>query len=85
MRTNSILCRENRSRAEGDRACRRSWRIPVHLWPLPPILGGPGVTQILTEDAKGYFGGYFFIEEDPRATADKMEAVILERRAALHI
>lgn len=22
--------------------------IPVHLWPLPPILGGPAVTRILT-------------------------------------
>ena len=59
--------------------------IPVHLWPLPPILGGPAVTRTLTQDAKDVLGGYFFVEEDPMATADKMEAVIMERRAALGI
>jgi carbon-monoxide dehydrogenase catalytic subunit len=59
--------------------------IPVHLWPLPPILGGPAVTKILTQDAKGVLGGWFFVEEDPVATADRMEQIILERRAALDI
>jgi anaerobic carbon-monoxide dehydrogenase catalytic subunit len=59
--------------------------IPVHLWPLPPILGGPEVTKILTQDAKSVLGGYFFVEEDPVATADQMEKIILERRAALGI
>lgn len=59
--------------------------VPVHLWPLPPILGGPAVTRILTQDAKEILGGYFFVEEDPIITADKMEAVIMERRAALGI
>jgi carbon-monoxide dehydrogenase catalytic subunit len=59
--------------------------IPVHLWPLPPILGGPTVTRILTQDAKEVLGGYFFVEEDPIVTADQMEAIIMERRAALSI
>jgi len=59
--------------------------IPVHLWPLPPILGGPEVTKILTQDAKEVLGGYFFVEEDPVATADLMEKIIMERRAALGI
>jgi carbon-monoxide dehydrogenase catalytic subunit len=59
--------------------------IPVHLWPLPPILGGPEVTKILTQDAKGVLGGWFFVEEDPIATADQMEKIIMERRAALGI
>jgi carbon-monoxide dehydrogenase catalytic subunit len=59
--------------------------IPVHLWPLPPILGGPEVTKILTQDAKSVLGGYFFVEEDPVATADQMEKIIMERRAALGI
>lgn len=59
--------------------------IPVHLWPLPPILGGPVVTRILTQDAKEVLGGYFFVEEDPILTADKMEAIIMERRGALGI
>jgi carbon-monoxide dehydrogenase catalytic subunit len=57
--------------------------IPVHLWPIPPILGGPEVTKILTQDAKGVLGGWFFVEEDPVATADQMEQIIMERRAAL--
>lgn len=59
--------------------------IPVHLWPLPPILGGPAVTKILTQDAKEVLGGYFFVEEDPVATADLMEKVIMEKRSALGI
>ncbi len=59
--------------------------IPVHLWPLPPILGGPAVTKILTQDAKEVLGGYFFVEEDPVATADRMEKIIMEKRSALGI
>jgi len=59
--------------------------VPVHLWPLPPILGSPAVTSILTEGAKDLLGGYFFVEEDPLVAADKMEAIIMERRAALSI
>jgi len=55
--------------------------IPVHLWPLPPILGGPEVTRILTKDAKEVLGGWFFVEEDPTATAEQMESIIMERRA----
>lgn len=57
--------------------------IPVHLWPMPPILGGPEVTKILTQDVKSALGGWFFVEEDPVATADQMEQIIMERRAAL--
>ncbi|ACM19406.1 carbon monoxide dehydrogenase, catalytic subunit [Geotalea daltonii FRC-32] len=59
--------------------------IPVHLWPLPPILGGPEVTRILTQDARDLLGGWFFVEEDPVATADQMEKIIMERRGALGI
>lgn len=59
--------------------------IPVHLWPLPPILGGPQVTKILTEDARDVLGGWFFVEEDPVKTADRMEQIIMERRTALGI
>ncbi|MRR56250.1 MAG: anaerobic carbon-monoxide dehydrogenase catalytic subunit [Deltaproteobacteria bacterium] len=57
--------------------------IPVHLWPVPPILGGPEVTKILTQDVKAALGGWFFVEEDPVATADQMEEIIMDRRAAL--
>ncbi|MEZ4599083.1 MAG: anaerobic carbon-monoxide dehydrogenase catalytic subunit [Syntrophotaleaceae bacterium] len=57
--------------------------LPVHLWPVPPILGSAAVTKILTESAKDLLGGYFFVEEDPIATADRMEAIIMEKRAGL--
>lgn len=59
--------------------------IPVHLWPLPPILGGPAVTKILTQDAKEVLGGWFFVEEDPVAAADQMDRIVMERRSALGI
>ncbi|ABQ24830.1 anaerobic carbon-monoxide dehydrogenase catalytic subunit [Geotalea uraniireducens] len=59
--------------------------IPVHLWPLPPILGGPAVTKILTQDAKDLLGGWFFVEEDPVAAADQMERIVMQRRSALGI
>lgn len=59
--------------------------IPVHLWPVPPILGGPEVTRILTSDARDALGGWFFVEEDPVAAADRMEAIIMERRSGLGI
>lgn len=57
--------------------------LPVHLWPVPPVLGSPVVTKILTESARDLLGGYFFVEEDPLATADRMEAIIMEKRAGL--
>ena len=59
--------------------------IPVHLWPLPPILGGPAVTKLLTQDAKDVLGGWFFVEEDAVAAADQMEKIVMERRSALGI
>jgi carbon-monoxide dehydrogenase catalytic subunit len=59
--------------------------IPVHLWPAPPILGGPEVVKILTEGAKELLGGYFFIEEGIKETADIMENIIKEKRSELGI
>jgi len=59
--------------------------IPAPPWPMPPILGGPQVTKILTQDARDVLGGWFFVEEDPAATADQMEKIIMERRGALGI
>ncbi|MCD6492865.1 MAG: anaerobic carbon-monoxide dehydrogenase catalytic subunit [Archaeoglobaceae archaeon] len=59
--------------------------IPVHLWPLPPVLGSEKVTKILTEDVKELLGGYFFIEGDPIKTVEKMEEIIMEKRKKLGI
>ncbi len=59
--------------------------IPVHLWPVPPILGGSNVVKILTQDISEVLGGYFFVEGDPKKAADKMEEIILEKRRKLGI
>ena len=59
--------------------------IPVHLWPVPPVLGSEKVTKILTEDVKELLGGYFFIEGDPIKTVEKMEEIIMEKRKKLGI
>ncbi len=59
--------------------------IPVHLWPVPPVLGSEKVTKILTEDVKDLLGGYFFIEGDPVKAADRMEEIIMEKRKKLGI
>ncbi len=57
--------------------------IPVHLWPIPPILGSQEVVKILTETAKEVFGGYFVIEGDYKKAADIMEKRIIEQRKKL--
>ena len=57
--------------------------IPVHLWPIPPVLGSQEVVKILTETAKDVFGGYFVIEEDCKKAADIMEKEIIEKRKKL--
>ncbi len=59
--------------------------IPVHLWPVPPVLGGSNVVKILTEEIAGLLGGFFFIEGDPKKAADKMEEIIIEKRKKLGI
>jgi carbon-monoxide dehydrogenase catalytic subunit len=57
--------------------------IPVHLWPMPSVLGGRGVTKMLTHDFEEVLGGYIFLEENPAAAADRMEKIIIERRSGL--
>jgi len=59
--------------------------IPVHLWPVPPVLGGKEVVKIITETAKKVFGGYFVVEEDIMKAVNLMEQHILEKRKALGI
>ncbi len=57
--------------------------IPVHLWPIPPVLGSNEVVKILTETAKDIFGGYFVIESDYIKAAEIMEKRIIEQRKKL--
>jgi carbon-monoxide dehydrogenase catalytic subunit len=57
--------------------------LPTHVGVMLPVLGGPLVTQILTEKVKDLTGGYFIVDLDPETAADKLLAAIRERRAGL--
>jgi carbon-monoxide dehydrogenase catalytic subunit len=57
--------------------------LPTHVGVVPPVLGGPIVVKVLTEAVKDLFGGYFIVESDPLAAADKLLDAIRERRAGL--
>jgi len=59
--------------------------IPTHLGIIPQVLGSPVVTSILTSDIKDLVGGYFIVETDPKAAAEKLLEVIDERRTGLGI
>jgi carbon-monoxide dehydrogenase catalytic subunit len=59
--------------------------LPTHLGTVPQALGSPMVVKLITEDAKAIFGGYFLVEPNPEVAADKLFAVIKEKRAALGI
>ena len=64
-----------------------SWSValgfPTHLGNIPQIMGSDQVVSIVTETAKDLFGGYFLVEPDPVAAADKLFAAIQERRKGL--
>lgn len=57
--------------------------LPTHVGVMLPVLGSPLVTQVLVEKVKDLTGGYFIVELDPEAAADKLLAAINERRAGL--
>ena len=57
--------------------------LPTHVGVMLPVLGSPLVTQILTEKVKDLTGGYFIVELEPEAAADKLLAAIDERRSGL--
>jgi carbon-monoxide dehydrogenase catalytic subunit len=59
--------------------------LPTHLGTVPQVLGSAKVVQLVTEDAKALFGGYFLVEPNPELAADKLFAVIKEKRAGLGI
>ncbi len=59
--------------------------LPTHLGVVPQVSGSAKVVQLITEDAKDIFGGYFLVEPDPDIAADKLFAVIQEKRLALGI
>ena len=59
--------------------------LPLHLGEPPFITGSSLVTGILTEDMKSLTGGQVIIDPDGALAADKLEKIIMEKRAALKI
>ncbi|MBI2857713.1 MAG: anaerobic carbon-monoxide dehydrogenase catalytic subunit [Chloroflexi bacterium] len=57
--------------------------LPVHVGVVPPVLGGPTVARVLTEDVKSLLGGYFIVETDPKAASARLMEAIRERRKGL--
>jgi len=55
------------------------------LGTVPPVLGSPEVTKLLTEDAEELVGAKFAVETDPFKAADLIEQHILAKRAELGI
>jgi carbon-monoxide dehydrogenase catalytic subunit len=59
--------------------------LPVHLG-LPPFVTGSKVAvQVLTQDMKSLTGGQILINNDAKESADLLEGIIQEKRAALKI
>ncbi|MDR1204715.1 MAG: anaerobic carbon-monoxide dehydrogenase catalytic subunit [Peptococcaceae bacterium] len=57
--------------------------LPLHLG-LPPFVTGSKVAvKVLTEDMKQLTGGQVIINPDAKSSAEQLEAIILEKRAAL--
>jgi carbon-monoxide dehydrogenase catalytic subunit len=59
--------------------------FPTHVGVVPPVLGGPTVAKVLTEEVKNIFGGYFIVETDPLSAAEKLLEAIKDRRKGLGI
>ncbi|MCL6478214.1 MAG: anaerobic carbon-monoxide dehydrogenase catalytic subunit [Peptococcaceae bacterium] len=57
--------------------------LPVHLGIVPPVLGSPLVTQLLTAGVKDLLGGYFIVETDPVKAAQAIFAALQQRRQGL--
>jgi carbon-monoxide dehydrogenase catalytic subunit len=59
--------------------------LPLHLG-LPPFVTGSKVAvQVLCQDMKSLTGGHVIINGDARESADMLEGIIMEKRAALKI
>jgi carbon-monoxide dehydrogenase catalytic subunit len=59
--------------------------LPLHLGLPPHVTGSPVAVKVLTEDMKNLTGGQVIINADAKASADILEKIILEKRAALKI
>lgn len=59
--------------------------LPLHLGEAPFITGSKVVVDVLTEQMKSLTGGQVIIDPDAVSAADKLEGIILEKRATLGI
>ena len=59
--------------------------LPLHLGQAPFTSGSKLVTKVLTEDMKSLTGGCLVVDPDAKSAAEKLEAIILEKRAGLKI
>ncbi|WP_148412104.1 anaerobic carbon-monoxide dehydrogenase catalytic subunit [Murimonas intestini] len=59
--------------------------LPLHLGQQPFIAGSDLAVKVLTEDMKQITGGQVIVELDPVKAADKIEAVIDDKRKGLNI
>lgn len=59
--------------------------FPTHLGVIPQVMGSSVVVDVLTEKTKDLTGGYFIVETDPQAAAQKIYTAIQERRQLLGI
>lgn len=59
--------------------------LPLHLGQPPYITGSDVAVRVLTEDMKQLTGGHVIVNSDAKETADILEKIIMEKRAALNI
>ena len=59
--------------------------LPTHLGVVPPVLGSPLVTKLLTAGVKELLGGYFIVEPDPVKAAQAIFTALQERRRGLDL
>ena len=71
--------------ALADGAFALALGLPLHLGVPPFITGSKLVTKVLTEDMLSLTGGRVIIDGDGKSAADKLEAIIEEKRRALNI
>ncbi|MCI8441427.1 MAG: anaerobic carbon-monoxide dehydrogenase catalytic subunit [Provencibacterium sp.] len=71
--------------ALADGAFALALGLPLHLGVPPFMTGSSLATKILTEDMLELTGGQVIIDPDGKSAADRLEAIIEEKRRALHI
>ena len=71
--------------AVADGAFALALGLPLHLGVPPFMTGSKLVTKVLTEDMADLTGGRIIVDPNGRSAADKLEAIIEEKRRALNI